>query len=275
MSIKNGMGTDGVAWLCEDGLWRIKPDDGLINARFFPIAPDGFLDGAQAERWWRSVDYYETCMMCGERFYSARADGVFCTPKCRAKHNRREQGASERAFTGAYHQRDESNRTHARRADTFEYQCEWCGKTNTARAEAQRAGKRAPSYCNDNGGACRQAAYRARRRAETTKSGSGQYVHRPPAPSPRAPGGEPEHTGRWVGQYDCVSFLADAYCYVEHTKTAPWNADDGKIAALAWAKRHLAKNHPDKTGIPASRLYKTISDCYSTLRKSRTFSRRA
>lgn len=277
--IKNGAGIGGAAWHCHDGLWRIRTIEDTRNNNFgFPIEPDGFDTQSACDSWWAKTGDIQTCRVCGMGFYAARDDGQFCSPKCRAKYNRHQQGASETQFTGAYHQRPDADRTHTRHSDTFEYQCEWCHKWNTARSEAKRSGKRVPQYCNDNGGACRQAAYRDRRKQakksnpppsrdthQNSHSGptgdAGRASHQKPADS-----SEPSHSGAWRGQFDAMAFLSAAYRFNHHGTQAAWAAKNDRKEALAWARRYLASQHPDKTAQPVDTLYKTISDCYSYLR---------
>lgn len=277
--VTNEMGIDGIAEQCADELWRIRVRISLPLMIRYPFAPDGFETQEQCETWWRGVRYQPTCRVCLKQFFAARDDAEFCTPKCRAKYNRHQQGASEHQFTGAYCQRPDEDRSHTRQKETFEYTCEFCGKVNTARAEAKRSGKRVPKYCNDNGGRCRQAANRAAKKkarsdnpppdwARRQNAYSGPRAHVPPPPRTNTPpSGAPTHTGQWRGRIDAIAFLAAAYRYNHSGTQAAWAKANNHKDALAWAKRYIAARHPDRTGKPADTLYKTISDCYSYLRK--------
>jgi len=279
MISNNGM-YFGSAFQFPDGQWRIRIHQPVgVNDGPYPFPPAGFDTRSACERWWASTGDPLTCRVCGRVFFAARSDAEFCTAACRAKYNRHAQGASEHKYTGAYHQRAADDRAHAQHADTFEYQCEWCGKTCTARAEAKRSKKRTARYCNDNGGRCRQAAYRAAQKKESERpksdredthethhSGPRTHAAPPPRPNYRA-STEPRHSGPWRSDSECVAFLASVYRWNHSGTQAAWASANDRRAALAWAKRYISANHPDRTGKAADTVYKTVSDCYSYLRK--------
>jgi hypothetical protein len=278
--IRNQSSISGMAWKCQDDKWRIRLTSFAVGHGFsYPLSPDGFDTQEKAETWWRATGDPVRCRVCSTQFFFARMDAEFCTPKCRAKYNRHQQGASEHQFTGAYYQRPDEDRSHTRQKETFEYTCEFCGKTNTARAEAKRSGKRVPKYCNDNGGRCRQAANRRNKKNEKSdqwehtwnanqNAHSGPRTHAAPPPRAEQPeSGAPTHTGQWRGRIDAIAYLAAAYRYNHNGTQSAWAKANNHKDALAWAKRYLSARHPDRTGNPADTLYKTMSDCYSYLRK--------
>lgn len=283
--ILNTAGIEGEAVKDFDGLWRMSVKSRTLPLHLnYPFRPDGFMTREQCERWWEETGEPQRCRVCSASFYAARDDSVFCRPACRAKYNRHQQGASERAGTGAYYQRPEEDRTHKRRAETFEYQCEWCGKTNTARAEAERSGQRRPKYCNDNGGRCRQAAYRAAKKAETRDSkGTGhQHSRGDPRGSYRPTGGQtgptsrandsgipdrpPKHSGAWRSASDATAWMTAAMLHERKIPMSAWRLSGSPSELRKFARAYLKDNHPDVTGKPATEFYKQVSDCYSYLR---------
>lgn len=87
------------------------------------------------------------CRQCGQPFTYTRDDKQFDSPACVAKF---------------YRENPNPQYIHAANMDEYWHECEFCGVEFYVNGYADRGGKRAPKY---HSVACKQAAYRARGKA--------------------------------------------------------------------------------------------------------------
>ena len=96
------------------------------------------------------------CKQCGRTMGGNRSDASFCSDECKAAWHR------DRT-SNAQHETKQPGEVHARKwRDAIGY-CEHCGSSFAYNDYADRGGQRRPKYCSNN---CRQAAFRARKKAE-------------------------------------------------------------------------------------------------------------
>jgi len=202
------------------------------------------------------------CKNCGRPLDGGRYDRVFCDDRCGA--------AYHRAGTPDYAHSDKTpGRDHAQKERTTHGECDWCGADMPYNEYADREGQRVPQYHSN---ACRQAAYRERKRNR-------QGVYTDAREKAQAERKRSEGKSDWSYTYD---FHADDQVPPPPPPPPPpkkklsWEDVLGVSYDASWAdvtrawKELVQKWHPDRNRdqeAVANEKLKDINEAYQALKK--------